>query len=502
MKFSDLKFKKKFIVAFGVILFFFISGSVLTIINLQSLIRSAENNSEGQKLRETVKQIYIDHLKWSKKVCKFFVEPESDNIDVQTDDHQCNFGKWLYSEQRNETIKVLPELAPLFKSIEKPHSELHKSIIEINEILLSNDINKIEKSKKIFLEITEKRLLEVTEIFEKIIKKSEEITVSNHIIREKQDKITLQLIIFTVTSVLVSMVFGYIISNNVSVSINKGLNLVNTVASGDLTGQIEIRQKDEIGELSVSLHKMIYRLKATISEINSSANNIFSAGTGINKTSKMLAQKAGQQAASVQEISTSMEQIAANIQHNTDNSIETEKISQKAVEKINDGNNAVKLTTRAMNEIADKISIIGEIAFQTNILALNAAVEAAKAGESGKGFSVVASEVRKLSTRSRDAAKEIETLVKKSVSTAAESYNLFQEIVPLIEKNARLVKEITASSLEQNTGTSQINLSVQQMNDISQQTAFASDELAAKAAQLNQQAEKLTELISYFKVEN
>lgn len=153
-----------------------------------------------------------------------------------------------------------------------------------------------------------------------------------------------------------------------------------------------------------------------------------------------------------------------------------------------------------MREIATKISIIGEIAFQTNILALNAAVEAARAGENGRGFGVVAEEVGKLADKSKQAALEIDQLTKTSVFNAEQTGKLMNEIVPEIQKTSQLIQEISVANKEQSAGADQINMAIQQLNMVTQQNAATSEELATNAVELAAQAEQLREIISFFKI--
>ncbi|MFP4526037.1 MAG: methyl-accepting chemotaxis protein, partial [Bacteroidales bacterium] len=184
----------------------------------------------------------------------------------------------------------------------------------------------------------------------------------------------------------------------------------------------------------------------------------------------------------------------------TENAKQTEKISGKASDRISEGNQATQHSVEAMKEIAEKISIINDIAFQTNILALNAAVEAARAGEHGKGFAVVASEVRKLAERSAEAASEIDEKSKSGVGISEKAGQQLEEIVPEIEKTSKLVQEITAASNEMNSGADQVNNAIQQLNQVTQQNAASSEELATGAEELSSQAEQLKQVISYFNV--
>jgi methyl-accepting chemotaxis protein len=193
--------------------------------------------------------------------------------------------------------------------------------------------------------------------------------------------------------------------------------------------------------------------------------------------------------------------MAANIQQNTDNAQQTEKITLNVSQGVEKVGNASRESLESIRNIADKIGIINDIAFQTNILALNAAVEAARAGEHGKGFAVVAAEVRKLAERSKIAADEIVALASKSVNVTEDASELMGSLIPEIEKTAKLVQEIAAASIEQNSGSDQINNAIQQLNTVTQQNAASSEELATSSEELSSQAEQLKELIGFFRLD-
>ena len=292
-----------------------------------------------------------------------------------------------------------------------------------------------------------------------------------------------------------------IIKNNINIlitALNEVVEKAKLVAGGDLT--VALKKRSDNDELMQSLTEMVISTARIISEFKAASESISTSSQQMSSTSQQMSQGATEQASSAEEVSSSMEQMAANIQQNTDNAQQTEKISIKAAEGINKVNEASDETLRYMREIAEKVSIIGEIARQTNILALNAAVEAARAGEHGKGFAVVAAEVRKLAERSQIAAVEIDNLTKNSVRATDESAKLLSSIAPEIGKTAKLVQEIAAASIEQNSGADQVNNAIQQLNQVTQQNAAASEELATSSLELADQAEGLLELISYFKV--
>ncbi len=312
------------------------------------------------------------------------------------------------------------------------------------------------------------------------------------------DKIRWSVIIGVVLAVAVFVLIVSLFSRSISKALNKGVKFAQRVADGNLTTNLDINQKDEIGMLANALNKMIVRLREVVENVNSGADNIASASQQMSSSSQEMSQGASEQASSAEEVSSSMEQMVSNIQQNTDNAQQTDKISVKAAEGMREIMESAQESRDAIKEIAEKISIIDDIAFQTNILALNAAVEAARAGEHGKGFAVVANEVRKLAERSKVAADEIDVLSKSSVDVNEEVTRLMEEIVPEIEKTAQLVQEISASSMEQNSGAEQVNNAIQQLNQVTQQNAAASEELATSSEELASQADQLKQNISYF----
>jgi methyl-accepting chemotaxis protein len=343
------------------------------------------------------------------------------------------------------------------------------------------------------------------------------ITLKINLLRQIEDKISADLFMYTdiarskayngyFLSLMISILI-FLIAILITVSLAvvmvgqiKTLNAtLYNVAKGDLTVEIDDSGRDEFSNALTSLKMMVDKLKNVISNVIESAHNISAAGIEMSDSSIQMSKGATEQASAAEEISSSIRQMAANITQNTDNAKKTEKISNTASKEIISGSVAVNETIETMKTIAQKITVIGEISRQTNMIALNAAVEAARAGEHGKGFAVVASEVRKLAERSQHSATEIDVLSKSSVSIAQKSGELLTKIVPNIQKTAELVQEITASSVEQNTGTDQINHAIQQLNEIVQQNAARAEELAMSSEELNSQYENMVELMSFFK---
>lgn len=272
------------------------------------------------------------------------------------------------------------------------------------------------------------------------------------------------------------------------------------ISEGDLTKKISTNQKNELGLLINAITKMQENLINIISEIVSGADLILDASHAVNKNSTNVSDGAAVQASSVEEISATLEEFGSSIQINEDNSRETEQIADSAVAGISRGQESTEHFVEAMKKISEKISIINDIANQTNILALNAAIEAARAGESGKGFAIVAAEVHKLAARSKVASEEIEELSQEGVDLSVNAGSELREIVPEIEKTSTLIKQISSASQEMNIGVKQINTAITQLNKITQTNVGTSEGLTNYARNLEVQAEKLKESVSFFKI--
>lgn len=290
------------------------------------------------------------------------------------------------------------------------------------------------------------------------------------------------------------------IKENLNTLINS-LNLIieksKLIANGDLTVSMEKRSNND--ELMEALNNLVKSNAYTINEFKIAVDNIVLAGQQLQSVSQQISQGSTEQAASTEEVSSSMEQMVSNINQNADNAKQTEKIAILASGDIIEGNKAVAVTVDAMKQIADKITIIGQIAEKTDLLAINAAIEAARAGEQGKGFAVVAAEVRKLAENSQASAKEINDLSRSSVKIADESGQLLTKIVPDIKQTALLVQEIAAASMEMNSGAMQVNNALSQLNSVTQQNAAAAEEMSASTEELARQSEQLQDLIGFYK---
>jgi methyl-accepting chemotaxis protein len=277
-------------------------------------------------------------------------------------------------------------------------------------------------------------------------------------------------------------------------------DVAEAIAGGDLSVRVQAHSPQDL--LGNAFSTMIAKLSTTLGEARAGVRTLNSASSQISATAQSLSQGTSEQAASVEEATSSLEEMTASISQNASSSRQMERMALKGADDAEQSGTAVTDTVEAMESIAEKISIIEEIAYQTNLLALNAAIEAARAGDHGRGFAVVAAEVRKLAERSQTAAKEISELASSSLAVAERSGHLLHDLVPSIRKTADLVQEVAAASEEQASGVNQINGAMSQVDQVAQRNASAAEELSGTSQEMASQAETLERLMALFKLDD
>ncbi|WP_147818727.1 methyl-accepting chemotaxis protein [Salidesulfovibrio onnuriiensis] len=298
---------------------------------------------------------------------------------------------------------------------------------------------------------------------------------------------------------LASMFFARGITNTIGGEPEDIAWIAGRVSDGDLTVKFE-EGKGGMRGIYLAMKSMADKLGHVVTEVQQATENVSAGSQELSSSSQSLSQGTTEQAAAVEEVNASIVQMAGSIRDNADNARKTDEIAAGASSETQKGGAAVRRSVEVMQEIAEKVSAIEEIARQTNLLALNAAIEAARAGEQGKGFAVVAAEVRKLAERSGQIAGEVSELSAQSVQMAGQVGDLFQLIVPEIQKTAELVSQISKACDEQNYGIQQVETAMQQLDVVIQQNATASEEMASTAEEFASQAEGLQAAMTFFRV--
>jgi methyl-accepting chemotaxis protein len=400
--------------------------------------------------------------------------------------------------QTKEEAELWKKFVPAWDEWKKDNNEYARMISEYYQ---TGDKDIYKRAEKQALEVASKSFKEAEALLGEIIDLNVKVAEE----AQKNGDATVSMVkttsvVTSIIGVVVAMILGIFISMGIKKPLVEGVRVMDSLANGNLTVDIEVKSRDETGQLLTAMKSMVEKLKAIVGDVMSAGSNVASGSEQLSSSSQEMSQGATEQAAAAEEASSSMEQMVSNIKQNTDNAMQTEKISRKASEDAQESGKAVSEAVGAMKEIAGKISIIEEIARQTNLLALNAAIEAARAGEHGKGFAVVAAEVRKLAERSQAAAGEISQLSSSSMEVAEKAGEMLNKLVPDIQKTAELVQEISAASNEQTVGADQINRAIQQLDQVIQQNAGAAEEMSSTSEELASQAEQLQDTIAFFKI--
>ena len=508
----NLNIGQKLLTGFGIIFGFILLNGILTV-SIQIYTRSMENKIEdeytpvenelkllnayiAESKRLTVNWVYIDHQPDSpdklklREICDTKFDSLMTNIKARTEEGFPPAFRDSLVRVENLTHQMFELQRTIMNGLSSFEAYDDVMIMMEAEMLIQNDgeIVSIEK--------------EINTTAESIHNMFSEM---NSAITSKVRTLSYTLLVFAILMSILVMTLsggiGWMLYVSIVNPLKAGVKFAEAIGKGDLTATVKVNQNDEIGQLAKALTEMAANVRKTVVTIEQNANKLVTSGDMLKSSSLKLSKGASEQAASAEEVSTAIEEMVANIDQNTENAIATEKITTSTAENVMLSSQYSNEAAEAMSIISQKITIISDIAFQTNILALNAAVEAVRAGEHGRGFSVVAAEVRKLAERSKQAANEIVGLVNKGMKVSQMAGEKAKALVPDIEKTTVLIKEISAASIEQKTGAEQINMAMQNLNVITQENASSSDELTNGSVQLSSLAANLKSAVEFFKID-
>jgi len=442
-----------------------IGGLILSnYLAMRSISRDSIAAIQANHLDRLLSQREIDHLIWTRKAQMQLLSGTAQTLGVETDEHKCDLGLWLYSEERKQTEREVPSLAPMLLSMEETHGRLHESVVAIDKNLHAADQG---SALQIFLKHTIPALSQTQNLLHAIREEAKRNAPS--------DEEVLAMLAKSEHRAIVLVLLG-----------------IMGMIGGTISSVLIIRWVSQ-------------KMRRNVTSIESGVMRIVAAAHQLAATSENVADNSSQQAASVKETSSSMEEMNAMIKQDADNAARADKFMREAASVLERADDSMKKLNASMDEInaagletQDIVKTINGIAFQTNLLALNAAVEAARAGEAGAGFAVVADEVRSLARRAAEAAGHTSALIDGTTARVeagavltgetCESFHLARQAVGEI---AALLSELASASREEASAVQQVNEAINRVDYTAQQNAAAAEETAAAADELVMQSESI-----------
>ncbi len=548
---KGFKLSTKLVLGFGFVILLIIALSIISLINITSIIKS---HLKSERLNEHAKsfiETQVAHYKWSDDVKDYIFREDVKELDVIFDGRECILGRYIYDDEISAELEKFPVVHKLIEEMKEPHLKLHQTAYKIKRA------KSMETAQKIFYDETNKLMIEVQSILDKI--KAELVNEVSNVSEEISKQNNFIMILIISMSALISL-FAIIIAIIIIRSVNKTLGgdpeylasitktiskgilsfdsldngkkkagllsdmvymtetlekksfIIEQIANGDLTSEIELASKDD--EVGNSLIKMSDTLNNIIRQISVSTEQVTQGANQVADSSQNLSHGASQQASSLEEITASLNEISGQTQANTEGAVQAFELARQALENAQKGSKQMNELVEAMdkinksaNDIKNVVKIIDDIAFQTNLLALNADIEAARVGKYGKGFAVVANSVRNLATKSQKSVRETTKMVEEAINNIERGNELVKQTSEQLEaiktgseNVASISNEVSESSQEQTQGIEQISTALSQVEDVVQSNSANAEENAAASEELSAQAGKLRELISYFRL--
>ena len=558
MNWKNIRLRNKLFCGFGIVLVLLVVIGILGYGGVGSVTQNAQAVILGNQLDNLLAQKEVDHLNWISKVNQLWTTSQNRRIEVQTDDHLCGFGQWLYGQDRKDLESSYPDMAKLLKNIETPHQQLHASVIEINQIMEANAEKAagLAAAGEVLHEKTLPALNQVQDLLHTIRKSASDRIMTDEAMLKKARSTSRYITIVTAVAILVGLLFAFLIGTSISRPTTKAIAFVEQLSRGDFTQTLSVRRKDEIGQLGQSLNHLVSNLGKMFREVNNGIITLTASSTELGSISEQMNQgaeltsgNAYTVAAAAEEMSANMntvaaaseqattnigivataaEEMSATVQEIAQNSERSRSISSEAVSQTQSATLTMDELEVAAKEISNVVDTISEISDQTNLLALNATIEAARAGEAGKGFAVVANEIKELARQTALATVEIKQKISCIQSSTISTVDQIQKVAEIIghvneiggtiatavEEQSIATQEIAGNVLQAAQGIQEVNTNITAIStvagDISKEIAkvnLSADEMAVSSSKvkvsardLQKLAGRLTQTTAQFKI--
>jgi methyl-accepting chemotaxis protein len=525
MRLQDISFGKKLSGAFGVILVLLAIISLTSYRAIQAISHNALEAEKTNELALMLNEKVADHLDWLQKVNAYLMSPEKGGPQVQTDDHKCNLGKWLYGADRNRTVELFPALAQRLSRIEKPHARLHASAIHLSAQLSSGATDAaLNRALNIYRTETLPALSDIRSELDAIQTELRSAAQANSqsLIR-MIDGAGRNIVWISILTILGAICAAFLITRNISSRINDLKGFAERIADGDFTAVMDADSQDELGRLGQSMNQMRLRLATLLNDfvsgvvhLSSSSNELFGTAKQMSDGAVNMSDRAISVAAAAEEMSSNMnsvaaaseqastnvnmlaaaaEELSATVNEIARNSENARGIASDAVEKATRASARVNELGSAAAQISKVNEVITEISEQTNLLALNATIEAARAGEAGKGFAVVANEIKELARQTANATLDIKkeiTGIQGTTDSTVGEIKLISEVIGkvhgIVNTIAAAVEEQSATTQEIANNVAQASQGIQEVNVNVSQSSAVSTEIARDIAVVSQVA--------------